>query len=323
MRLVRNVWPGRAVDLLRPGAEAGQVDALVELTLITADVRPAELPTWLDQLIQTGDASAMAWVGQRLEKTHRSEALDLYRAAAAQSNSEALARLLVLDRGPESEAREAQLIASGDIAATAAAAGALESADADAAIRLYRAAASSGAREVIPRLAVLLADRDPEESLQWQAQLSGASDSQLLWELASEIQPRDEERAVAIYRIAAEGGSTAAALALVVLMADRDDAGFVWARQRLVEAKAPWDLFNAARQLDDRDSPKAVLLYQDAVDAGNSAAEPRLKKLLAASSSSVSSSEASPSSVEPGAPDPPQVSTTPEAGSAQGAACSR
>jgi TPR repeat protein len=282
-RLVRKAWPLKAVELLRPAGEINSVDALVELTLLTADARPAEFRTWLDRLIQTKDAPAQVWVGERLEERHLPEALDLYRAAAQQRHPKALSRLVVLDPGPDAEEWEGQLIALGRARPLVEAAEQPESRDSDRDLRLYRAAAALEDAQAIARLVVLLADSEPQESRSWQEKLERTGDGDRLFEVAAGLQPQDEERAVDLYRLAAEAGSTRAAGALVVLMADRDDAEFERERQRLVQAKAQWPLYTAAQELDRVQSPMAVRLYQDAVEAGNTYAEPRLRELLAES----------------------------------------
>jgi hypothetical protein len=91
VHLLRYAQPDAAIELLRPDAEAGRAEVFAELAVIAAEARPAGVRAWLSRLVDTPDAAAMVWAGRQPEEKARSDAGELYRAAAVGSPA-ALAR---------------------------------------------------------------------------------------------------------------------------------------------------------------------------------------------------------------------------------------
>jgi hypothetical protein len=90
VHLLRYAQPDAAIELLRPDAEAGRAEVFAELAVIAAEARPAGVRAWLSRLVDTPDAAAMVWAGRQLEERARSDAGELYHAAAAVGSPGAL-----------------------------------------------------------------------------------------------------------------------------------------------------------------------------------------------------------------------------------------
>jgi TPR repeat protein len=283
VNFVRLRFPDYAQVLLRPAAEAGRADAIATLVELLAEGKAEESRQWQERLVATKNLPAMVTAAHGIEDRDPDRAAELYRAAAEAGDTESMLRLvgLLADSKPEeSQQWQERLVSSGDNFAMLRSGQLYEDRDPDRAAELYRAAVEAGSTEAMQRLVVLLAQRNPEESRQWQERLVASSNTDAILGAAHRIENSDADRAVELFRVAAEAGNADAMHHLVLLLADKPEESRQW-QERLVASGDAYQMLRPAQTLEDRNPDRAAELYRVAAEAGNTDAMQRLVVLLA------------------------------------------
>ena len=151
----------------------------------------------------------------------------------------------------------------------------------DYAALVLQAPAEAGNADAMARLALLLADRNPEEAREWRARLAESENASEIRMAALVLEDGHPNDAAELYRPLAEAGNAEAMMRLAVLLAERYPKEARQWQARLAESGNADRIRAAANRLAVGHPDDAAELYRPLAEAGDAGAMTGLAVLLA------------------------------------------
>jgi TPR repeat protein len=179
----------RAEQLWRADAEAGNVQAMINVALLIKERNPKEAVEWFKKAASVGSIDAMFDLGMFLKESDPEEAEKWLRKSAQAGDRSGMAQLgeMLQTRAP------------------------------DEAVEWLRQAATGGVENAMTNLALFQKDRNPEEAALWLRRAAKANDPRGMYNYGLLLEIRDPKEAESWFRKAAAAGNTDARLKVLDL----------------------------------------------------------------------------------------------------------